>query len=140
MTIWFKNSTLQGLQWHEYEGYRGCTLIIWTGILIHNPKTITHSVKMQARSQNNESRALKWGIVSLCTSTSMGDMIENKKMLIIEFLHFSLFWLVILPFFYKNAKIENLIFSYILLYHQKYLSYRNVLYVILKLLTNSFDL
>ena len=51
-----------------------------------------------------------------------------------------LLYVVTLPIFYKNTKIENLKFSYILLYLQKYLRYRNVQYLILKLLTNSFDL
>ena len=96
-------------------------------------------VKTKAKCQNNKSRALKWGIVRLCTSNITGDMIKNIKVLIFEFSPFFLFWLVILPLFYKNAKIENLKFLYILLYLQNCLSYRNVLYLILKLLINSFD-
>ena len=36
-------------------------------------------VKSQARSQNNRSRALKWGIVHYYNLRGFRDMIKNKK-------------------------------------------------------------
>ena len=112
---------------------RGCTLIIWTGILIHNSNTITDRVKIQARSQNNGSRALKWGIVLLCNSNCIGDMKKEK----ISIFYISSFFGILCSDF---AKIRKLQFSYILSNHQKFLRYREVQYLILKLLTYRFDL
>ena len=66
-------------------------------------------------------------------------MIKTKS---IVFWYFSISVILYSNFaiFYKNAKIWKLIFSLILLYLQKYLSYKDVQYLILKLLTNCFDL
>ena len=50
---------------------------------------IAPTVKTQAKGQNNLSRALKWGIVHLCSSNRIGDMIRNKKCNFLEFSHFS---------------------------------------------------
>ena len=50
-----------------------------TDILLNDTKMI------QARGQNNLSRALKWGIVHLCTSNRIGDMIKNKKCNFLDF-------------------------------------------------------
>ena len=33
----------------------------------------------QARGQNNRSKALKWGIVNLCTSNTFGDVTKYMK-------------------------------------------------------------
>ena len=67
-------------------------------------------------------------------------MTKNKKYHFFKFLHFWRFCIVISTFFYKNAKIGKLKSLQILLYLQKYLSYKDVQYLILKLLTNRFDL
>ena len=50
-----------------------------TDILLNITKVIAPAVKTQAKGQNNLSRALKWGIVHLCSSNRIGDMIKNKK-------------------------------------------------------------
>ena len=40
---------------------------------------IFFSVKSQARSQKYKSRALKWGIVRLWNSNTIGGMIKNRE-------------------------------------------------------------
>ena len=67
---------------------RGWIIIIWTGILLHTSKTIASRVKSQARRQNNWSRALKCGIVRLCSSKNTGGVIKSKKYHFFKFLHF----------------------------------------------------
>ena len=47
-----------------------------TGVLWYSSYEIAHRVKTQARSQNSRSRALKWGIVCLYSSSSFGDIYE----------------------------------------------------------------
>ena len=63
----------------KIEITRGCPIIIRTGILLHTSKTIAPRVKSQARGQNNWSRALKWGIVHLCSSNTFGDTTKFMK-------------------------------------------------------------
>ena len=48
----------------------------------------TPSVKAQARGQNNRSRALKWGIVCLYSSSSFGDTTKYMKIWVLQFFHF----------------------------------------------------
>ena len=52
---------------------------------LNNTKVIALIVKTQAKGQNNLSRALKWGIVHLCSSNRIGDMIKNKKCNFLDF-------------------------------------------------------
>ena len=67
-------------------------------------------------------------------------MIKKEKVSFFEFSHFLKFLIVISQFFYKNARTGKLIISYFLLHLWNYLSYRDVQYLILKLLTSRFDL
>ena len=59
-----------------------------TGILWYSSNKIAHRVKTQARSQNNRSRALKWGIVCLYSSSSFGDTTKYMKIWVLQFLQF----------------------------------------------------
>ena len=59
-----------------------------TGILWYSSNKIAHRVKTQARSQNNRSRALKWGIVCLYSSSSFGDTTKYMKIWVLQFFHF----------------------------------------------------
>ena len=63
----------------NFKEIRGCTLIFRTGILLHNSKTISPRVKIQAKPQNDRSIALKLGIVHLCTSNTFGDTIKKYE-------------------------------------------------------------
>ena len=40
---------------------------------------IAPRVKTQAKCKNYSSRALKWGAVYLCSSKSIGNMVNNKR-------------------------------------------------------------
>ena len=84
-----------------YSCSRGCTIIIRTGILLHTSKTIAPRVKSQARGQNNWSRALKWGIVRLCSLSTFWDTTVFMKMWVFHFLRFCKKMMISL---YKNAK------------------------------------
>ena len=50
-----------------------------TGTFAHNSKTVNDTVKSQTRGQNYWSRALKWGIVHFCSSSTFGDTTEYMK-------------------------------------------------------------
>ena len=50
---------------------------------------IDPKVKSQARCQNNDSRALKWGIVHLCNLNGSRDKIKTKYVI---FLNFRIFY------------------------------------------------
>ena len=76
--------------------------------LLRSPWLINPRVKPQAKGQNYFSIALKWGIVCLFKSSSIGDMIKNRKCQFFGFSHFLQFCIVIWQFFYKNAKIRKL--------------------------------
>ena len=54
----------------------------------YSSNKIAHRVKTQARSQNNRSRALKWGIVCLYSSSSFGDTTKYMKIWVLQFFHF----------------------------------------------------
>ena len=84
-----------------YIWTRGWAKIIWTDILLHTSKTIAPRVKNQARGQNKWSRALKWGIVRLCSLNAFGDTTKFIKMWVFQFLHFCKKILISL---YKDAK------------------------------------
>ena len=51
---------------------------------------IAPTVKTQAKGQNDLSRALKWGIVHLCSSNRIGDMIKNKSVIFYTFAFFAI--------------------------------------------------
>ena len=73
-----------------------------TDVLLHTAKNST--ANSQARGQNNGSRALKWGIVHLCSSNAFGDTTKCIKIWVFQFLHFCKKW----QNHYKNSKIcEN---------------------------------
>ena len=59
-----------------------------TGILWYSSNKIAHRVKTQARSQNNRSRALKWGIVCLYSWSSFEDTTKCMKIWVLQFFHF----------------------------------------------------
>ena len=59
---------------------RGCPIRKFTNILPHTTKMINPRVKSQARGQNNRSRALKWGIVHLCSWITFRDRDWYKKL------------------------------------------------------------
>ena len=80
---------------------RGCPIIIRTDFLLHTSKTIAPRVKSWARGQNNWSRALKWGIVHLCSSSTFWDTTDVMKMWVFQFLRFCKKMMILL---YKNAK------------------------------------
>ena len=61
------------------SAYRGWVKIIRTDILLSNSTVITPRVKNQDRGQNDWSRALKWGIVHLCSSNNFGDTTKFMK-------------------------------------------------------------
>ena len=58
-----------------------------TGTLWHISKMVAPRVKAQANGQNNRSRALKRGIVHLCSSNTFGDTIEFMRLWVFQFLH-----------------------------------------------------
>ena len=60
-------------------GNRGWAKKKCTDVLPHTAKMIDRRVKSQARGQNNWSRALKWGIVRLCSSKTFGDTTKFMK-------------------------------------------------------------
>ena len=120
--------------------FKGCLIIIRTGILLYTPKTIAPRAKSQAWGQNNWSRALKWGIVRLCSSSTFWDTTVFMKMWVFQFLRFCKKMMISLYKNAKNAKTWKSDTFYSLSYLQYFLSYRDVLYLILKLLTNCFDL
>ena len=62
---------------------------------------MTPRAKIQAKGQNNWSRALKWGIVPLCSLNTFGDTTKLIKMWVFQFLHFCKKMLISL---YKNTK------------------------------------
>ena len=80
---------------------RGWAKIIRTDILLHNSTVITPRVKVQARGQNNWSRALKWGIVHLCSSNTFGNTTKFIKIWVFKCLRFCKKIMISL---YKNAK------------------------------------
>ena len=80
---------------------RGCPIIIQTDILLHTSKTIAPRVKSQAKGQNNWSRALKWDIVCLCSSSTFWDTTVFMKMWVFRFLRFCKKMMISLC---KNAK------------------------------------
>ena len=45
-------------------------------------------VENQARGQNNRSKALKWGIVHICSLNTFGDTTKYMKIWDIQFLRF----------------------------------------------------
>ena len=79
-------------------------MIIQTSILLQNSKAISPRVKNQARGQNKWSRALKWGIVRLCSLNAFGDKTKFIKMGGFQFLHFCKKMLISLSKNAKNAK------------------------------------
>ena len=62
---------------------------------------IAPTVKTQAKGQNNLSRALKWGIVGLCSLSIFWDTTVFMKMWVFQFLRFCKKMMVSL---YKNAE------------------------------------
>ena len=130
-------STLKILISMQARGWfiRNATDILW-----YSSNEIAHRVKTQARSQNNRSRALKWGIVCLYSSSSFGDTTKYMKIWVLQFFHFckkvakSLYEITKLRKFRKMTLIS--FWSYL----SKYLSYKDVQCLILKLLTYCFDL
>ena len=91
--------------------YRGWFIKNVTGILWYSSNKIANRVKTQARRQKNSSRALKWGIVGLCSSLEL----KNKIL--------------------KNVKIWKNDRFCTILHLQCYLNYRYIrIYIILKLL------
>ena len=59
-----------------------------TNILLHTAKIIDPRVKSQARGQNNGSRALKWGIVHLCSSITFRDTTSFIEIWVFQILRF----------------------------------------------------
>ena len=59
-----------------------------TGTLWHISKMVTPRVKAQASGQNSGSRALKWGIVCLYSSSSFGGTTKCMKIWVLQFFHF----------------------------------------------------
>ena len=49
---------------------------------------IAPRVKTQAKSQNYSSRALKWGILCICSLNTFGVTIKFEKRLVFQFLRF----------------------------------------------------
>ena len=49
---------------------------------------IAPRVKNQAKSQNYLSRALKWGILCICSLNTFGVIVECEKRLVFQFLRF----------------------------------------------------
>ena len=58
---------------------------------------IDRRVRTQARGQNNRSKALKWGIVHLCTSNDFGDTTKCMKIWVFQFNYFA-----------KSQKLKNI--------------------------------
>ena len=125
---------------NAYTNARGCVIIIQTGILLHTLKIIAPRVKSQAKEQNNWSRALIWGTVRLFSTSTFWDTTLFIKMWLFQFLYFCKKMMISLCKNTKNAKTWKSDTFYSLSYLHYFLSYRDVLYLILKLLTNCFDL
>ena len=116
---------------------RGCLIKKFPNILPNYAKTINSRVKSQAKCQIYFSRALKWGIVHLCSFNNSRDTMKFRKLLVFQFLHFCKKIVKSLcKIAEKCESPKNYTFCF-LSYLQFYLSYRDVQYLILKLLTNS---
>ena len=49
---------------------------MFINVILHTTKMIDPRVKSQARAENNGPRALKWGIVHLCSSVNSRDTLS----------------------------------------------------------------
>ena len=101
---------------------RGCTKKKCTNVLLHTAKMIDPRVKSQARGQNNGSRALKWGIVHLCSLITFRDRtsflevtIKYVKKLVFQILQFCKKVTKSLCKIAKNAKVQK--FTLFVFYH-----------------------
>ena len=66
---------------------KGCLIKKFPNVLLNNAKMVDSTVKPQAKGQNYFSIALKWGIVCLFKSSSIGDMIKNRNLDFFGFSH-----------------------------------------------------
>ena len=80
--------------------HRGCPIKKFPNVLLNNAKMVNLTVKPQAKGQNYFSLALKWGIVCLFKSSSIGIMTKNWRYQFFGFSHFLQFC--------KSAKIRKL--------------------------------
>ena len=80
-------------------------------VLPNYTKIINPRVKSQAKWQIYFSRALKWGIVHLCTLNTSRDTMKFRKLLVFQFLHFCKKIVKSLCKIAKNAKIQKMILS-----------------------------
>ena len=69
---------------------------------------IAPRVKTQAKSQNYSSRALKWGILCICSLNTFGVTVKCEKRLVFQFLRFCKKVTKSLYKIAKNAKIQKL--------------------------------
>ena len=74
-------------------------------ILLNNIRMINPRVESQAKCQIDFSRALKWGIVHLCTLNTFRDTMNFRQLLVFYFLHFCKKIVKSLCKIAKNAKI-----------------------------------
>ena len=58
---------------------RGCLIKKFPNVLLNKAKLVNPTVKSQAKGQNYFSTALKRGIVCLFKSSSIENMIKNRK-------------------------------------------------------------
>ena len=84
---------------------RGCLTKKFTYVLLHTAKMINSRIKSQGRGQNNMSRALKWGIVHLCSSNTFRDTTKFMKIWVFQFLHFCKKWQ---NYYTKSQKLKNI--------------------------------
>ena len=68
---------------------------------------IAPRVKTQAKSQNYSSRALKWGILCICSLNTFGVTVKCEKRLVFLFLHFCKKVMKSLYKIAKNTKIQK---------------------------------
>ena len=90
---------------------RGCLIKKFPSVLPIYAKMINLRVKSQAKCQIYFSRALKWGIVHLCTLNTSRDTMKYRKLLVFQFLHFCKKIVKSLCKIQKMRKIKKLILS-----------------------------
>ena len=76
-----------------------------TDILWNSSKIIEPTVKAWARGQNNWSRALRWVIVHLYSSSTFRGTTNFMKKVVFQFLHFCKKWQ---KYYTKSQKLKNI--------------------------------
>ena len=109
---------------------RGCLIKKFPNVLPNFAKTINPRIKSQAKCQIYFLRALKWGIIHLCTLNTSRDTMKFRKLLVFQFLHFCKKIVKSLCKIPKNAKIQKIDAFCFQSYLHYYLTYTDIQYLI----------